>query len=87
IYPGALTAGQDQDSRSIRAARVGRPPEIDGVLDDSCWRSADWQGDFRQLKPDLGQPARARTMVTVAFGAEKIYAAFRCFNPTGRSAN
>ena len=87
IYPGALTAGQDQDSRSIRVIRVGSPPDIDGRFDEDFWKQADWQGDFRQLKPDLGQPARARTMVTVAFGAEKIYAAFRCFNPTGRSAN
>lgn len=62
-------------------------PIIDGVLDDACWRNADWKGDFIQLGPSPGEPARARTRVAVAFDEKSLFVAFRCFNPTGSSAN
>ncbi|MFH1071295.1 MAG: DUF5916 domain-containing protein [Candidatus Glassbacteria bacterium] len=87
VFSRAGAQSEGEDFRSIRAARISQPPEIDGVLDDSCWRSADWQGEFRQLKPVPGDPARARTLAAVAFDDGYLYAAFRCFNPTGPSAN
>jgi len=73
--------------RTIRAVRAEKAPEIDGVLDEPFWRTAEWQGDFIQLKPSMGVPAQAPTRVAVAFDDHHVYAAFRCFNPTGSSAN
>lgn len=73
--------------RAIRTVRVGAAPVIDGVLDDACWKNADWQGDFIQLKPSPGDRARAQTRVAVAFDEKRLFVAFRCFNPTGSSAN
>lgn len=40
--------------RSIQAARIEKPPVIDGLLDDLCWQQADWQGNFIQLRPYPG---------------------------------
>ncbi|MEA1996326.1 MAG: DUF5916 domain-containing protein [Gemmatimonadota bacterium] len=73
--------------RTIDALAAEISPEIDGLLDDPVWRAGVWQGDFIQLKPTQGEPARARTRVAVAYDRRHIYVAFRCFNPTGRSAN
>ncbi|MBN2289599.1 MAG: carbohydrate binding family 9 domain-containing protein, partial [Candidatus Glassbacteria bacterium] len=73
--------------RTIRAARAGQAPEIDGLLDDACWQDADWQGDFIQLKPSPGEPARARTRVAVACDDTHLYVAFRCFNPPENQVN
>ena len=87
VFNPAPAQEKSDEFRSIRAARVNRPPAIDGELEDSCWQTADWQGDFTQLKPLPGKPALARTQVAVAFDDRRIYAAFRCFNPTGESAN
>ncbi len=63
------------------------PVVVDGILDDPVWAEAQWQGDFSQLKPSPGEPAGAVTRVAVAFDDRHIYAAFRCLNPSGGSAN
>ncbi|MBW7996077.1 MAG: carbohydrate binding family 9 domain-containing protein [Candidatus Glassbacteria bacterium] len=73
--------------RSITAIEAETPPVIDGRLDDPIWQAADWQTDFSQLKPDPGAEPRAITRVAIGYDSEHIYTAFRCFNPTGSSAN
>ncbi|MBW7997937.1 MAG: carbohydrate binding family 9 domain-containing protein [Candidatus Glassbacteria bacterium] len=75
------------ETRSIVAVQAGTKPVIDGVLDDIVWSGADWQEDFIQLEPSMGEPARAATRFAMAFDDKHVYAAFRCFNPTGPSAN
>jgi len=77
----------EADLRRIVAVKAQSPPKLDGVLDEPFWQAADWQGDFIQLKPFMGQPARALTRVAVAYDETHVYVAFRCFNPTGSSAN
>ncbi len=74
-------------TRSITAIEAETPPVIDGRLDDPLWQRADWQENFSQFKPDPGGVPRAATRVAVAYDGENIYVAFRCFNPTGPSAN
>jgi len=86
-FPSAALPRQEAAARTISALQVESAPAIDGLLDDPCWRAADWQGDFVQLKPSPGEPARAATRVAVAYDRGHIYAAFRCFNPTGPGAN
>lgn len=71
----------------IRASRLESGPQLDGVLDETFWQSADWQGEFIQLKPSMGQAARAGTKIAVACDNSTVYVAFRCLNPTGRAAN
>ena len=73
--------------RTIQAVKAANPPEVDGVLDESFWQAANWQDDFIQLKPSMGSPARVATRVAVAYDDRHVYVAFRCFNPTGGSAN
>ena len=73
--------------RTLQTVHVVETPVIDGVLDDACWKTVDWQGEFFQLKPSPGEPARAHTRVAVAFDEMHLFVAFRCFNPTGSSAN
>jgi hypothetical protein len=73
--------------RTINAVPAGEIPVLDGLLNDTCWTTADWQGDFIQLKPSPGEPARAQTRVAIVFDHKHLFVAFRCFNPTGNSAN
>ncbi|HUU26889.1 MAG TPA: DUF5916 domain-containing protein [archaeon] len=84
-------AGQEEQKaealRTIRAVRAMSAPVVDGIPDEPFWLSADWQENFIQLKPALGERARAATRVAVAYDEEHVYVAFRCLNPTGESAN
>jgi len=87
ISDSAAQERQLGDPRAIKAMEVKDEINLDGLLDEDTWREAEWQGDFVQLKPSPGTPARAETRVAVAFDETHIYAAFRCYNPTGPSAN
>jgi len=87
IFLGFHYVSAQIESRTIEAIRAEVKPAIDGVLDEEFWLTADWQDDFIQLEPVMGQPAKSQTKVAVAFDDKYIYAAFRCFNPTGPSAN
>ncbi|MBK5297571.1 MAG: hypothetical protein JJE40_10470, partial [Vicinamibacteria bacterium] len=48
---------------TMRATRIDVPLRIDGVLDDSPYRSVASISDFIQQEPDEGQPASERTEV------------------------
>ena len=71
------------EARTIRAVRVDEPPTLDGKLEESFWQEVHWQGNFTQLKPDLGAPAQAPTQFGVAFSATHIYIGIRSTNPAG----
>lgn len=86
-FPSTGLSQQEIATRTITALRTENAPVVDGLLNDSCWRAADWQGGFFQLKPFPGQPARAATRLAVACDQHNLYVAFRCFNPTGPAAN
>ena len=84
VFCASLSA-QEAD-RSMAATRAETSPVVDGILDEELWAGADWQGDFVQLEPSMGAPARAATSFALAFDSKYVYAAFRCENPTGLSA-
>ena len=80
----SIAKGQAQ---VIQASHTESAPLIDGIPDEAFWQSADWQSDFIQLEPSMGQAARAGTSVAVACDNSNVYVAFRCLNPTGQAAN
>jgi len=56
---------------------VEHRPVIDGILDDACWLEADVATNFVLLeKQGL---ATEQTQCMVAYDAENLYIAFRCF--------
>jgi len=74
-------------ARQMRAEEVDEAPLLDGKLDEAFWEKANWQGDFTQLKPDLGEPAQAQTRFAVAFNQTHIFVAIRSTNPEGPRSN
>ncbi len=84
VLCGGVSA--QEATRSTAAVQADTAPVIDGVLDDKVWAVAEWQGDFVQLEPSMGAPARAATSFALACDNQYIYAAFRCINPSGQSA-
>ena len=66
---------------TMRPTRVGRAPQIDGILDEPEWRGAQVLTDFRQQLPNTGRPARFRTEVRVLYDADHLYVAAENFDP------
>src|SRR5512143_2013715 len=52
---GANPFGRKYPARVYETGRLqGRPPVIDGRLDDEAWQQGEWAGDYRQFMPTEG---------------------------------
>jgi len=57
---------------------TGKPPVIDGALDDECWKEALEISDFVQLKPNEGEPPTGKTYCYLTYDSKNLYVAFYC---------
>ncbi len=64
---------------AVLVPRTDQPPDVDGVLDDACWRRADPLA-FRLLDGDPREPTYP-TQGQLAATTEALYVAFRCDDP------
>ncbi len=64
----------------VRAATTTVPMNIDGLMDEPVWATADSIDDFRQRDPNQGAPATERTVIKVAHDAGALYIAVRCYD-------
>jgi hypothetical protein len=58
----------------------GRPPVIDGRLNDACWNEGEWHGNFRQQVPTEGADPSAKTEMKILYDGKNIYFAFRAYD-------
>ncbi|MFH1197093.1 MAG: DUF5916 domain-containing protein [bacterium] len=69
------------NKKSVRTYTTTRltteEPEIDGVLDDACWQTGVWAGDFTQWIPKEGAKPSQPTYLKILFDDGNIYAAIR----------
>ncbi len=59
---------------------VGQKPNIDGVLDDPCWKTGEWAGDFTQWVPREGAKPSQATQIKILYDDDNIYVAIRAFD-------
>jgi hypothetical protein len=55
-------------------------PIIDGKLDDTCWKTGDWAGDFIQFVPNEGAKPSQQSEVKILFDDKNIYVAMRAYD-------
>jgi hypothetical protein len=68
-------------SRVYSATRlVSEKPVIDGLLDDTCWKTGSWAGDFIQWVPKEGAKPSQPTEIKILYDDKNIYVAFRAFD-------
>jgi len=59
---------------------TGAKPVIDGKLDDDCWKSGTWAGDYTQYIPDEGAKPTYPTEMNIQYDDKNLYIAFRAFD-------
>jgi hypothetical protein len=64
----------------FRPLKAAAPPLIDGRLDDPVWREAPSVELNRTFIPDFGREASERTVAYMAYDAENLYFAFKCYD-------
>jgi Domain of unknown function (DUF5916)/Carbohydrate family 9 binding domain-like len=70
--------GKPRIYNTIRLATA--KPVIDGKLDDDCWKTGEWAGDFTQFVPSQGGKPSQPTEVKILYDDENIYVAIRAFD-------
>lgn len=55
-------------------------PDIDGKLDDECWKHGTWAGDYHQFIPNEGARPSYPTEFNIQYDDKFIYVAFRAFD-------
>ncbi len=55
-------------------------PVIDGRLDDECWKTGEWAGDFIQFIPNEGARPSQPTEVKILYDDRNIYVAMRAYD-------
>jgi Domain of unknown function (DUF5916)/Carbohydrate family 9 binding domain-like len=64
----------------FKPLRVAVPPAIDGRLGDDAWRDAPSVELAKTFIPDFGREASERTVAFMAYDAENLYFAFKCYD-------
>ena len=58
----------------------GKVPIIDGVIDEACWETVEWGGDFVQRSPYEGKAPTQDTKFKILYDEKYLYFAFRCYD-------
>lgn len=73
--------GRKYPPRVYRTVRLeGRPPAIDGRLDDEAWKQGEWSGDYTQQLPVEGAPPSQPTELKILWDDKHVYFAIRAFD-------
>jgi len=66
---------------SYRAMEVkGKPPVIDGHLNDKAWQLTKWDNDFTQYEPYDGKAPSQKTAFKILYDNNNLYVAIRSFD-------
>ncbi len=67
--------------RIYKTQRLTTPkPIIDGKLDDACWKTGEWTGDFTQWLPHEGTKPSQPTELKILYDDKNIYVAIRAYD-------
>ena len=67
--------------RSYKTSRLeGKPPVIDGIIDEPAWDKVDWAGDFVQREPYEGKSPSQLTKFRILYDDNNVYVAIRAYD-------
>src|SRR5437870_348586 len=69
-----------QECKNATAIRTHVSPKIDGVLDDSVWINVPIAADFKQMRPNPGEPSRRKTEVRILYDDDAVYVGAMMFD-------
>jgi hypothetical protein len=86
-FAQAVDAGRAHPPRIYNTQRLaGKPPDIDGHLDDDAWKEGAWAGDYTQQLPVEGGKPSQKTELKILYDEKYIYFAIRAYDDMARVA-
>ncbi|MBS3807415.1 MAG: carbohydrate binding family 9 domain-containing protein [Bacteroidales bacterium] len=83
LFPNSLFAQQQDQNKEkvLEAVKNGKPPTIDGLLDDTTWSKAVTVSDFYQYQPYNKREPSFPTEVKIIYDDQAIYIGARMYDP------
>ena len=76
-----LTTPATKPLRTYTTVRLSTAkPVIDGKLNDECWKTGEWAGDFTQWIPKEGAKPSQETQFKILYDDKNLYVAIRAFD-------
>jgi Domain of unknown function (DUF1083). len=75
-----VSFSQTTEKRTYQTAFTKTAPEIDGLLNDSCWSQVPWSGEFTQIQPYENKPPTQQTSFKVLYDDDNLYMFIRAFD-------
>ena len=76
-----ITNAQNLENKVLEAVKNGKPPKINGILDDPIWDKAPTATDFTQYEPYNGRKASFPTEVKFIYNNQGIYVGAKMYDP------
>jgi hypothetical protein len=76
------TRGINRDKYRISISQTDKPINIDGILDEEPWMTAERTGEFQRVTPTDTGYAKARTEVMLTYDKSNFYVGIICHDPT-----
>ena len=71
---------QTQEKRTYKTGFTDTAPEIDGLMNDSCWNLVEWGNDFTQIQPEENKPPTQQTAFKILFDDNNLYVFIRAYD-------
>ncbi|HEY3389487.1 MAG TPA: carbohydrate binding family 9 domain-containing protein, partial [Prolixibacteraceae bacterium] len=71
---------QTVEKKTYQTVFTKTAPEIDGLMNDSCWNKVEWSGDFIQTQPYENKPPTQQTAFKILFDNDNLYVFVRAFD-------
>jgi len=76
-----VKTGSKVEQPTYTTIRLTTPkPVIDGKLDDECWKTGEWAGNWTQFIPKEGAKPTYPTEMKILYDDRNLYVAFRAFD-------
>jgi hypothetical protein len=71
---------QSIEKKTFQTTFTPNPPEIDGLMNDSCWNLVEWGGDFVQMEPYENKPPSQQTSFKILYDNNNLYVFIRAYD-------
>ncbi len=74
------TYSQTVEKKTYQTTFAKSVPEIDGLMNDSCWNKVEWSGDFIQTQPYENKPPTQQTKFKILYDNNNLYVLIRALD-------
>ncbi len=71
---------QTQEKRTYKTGFAISAPEIDGLMNDSCWNQVEWGNDFIQIQPKENIAPSQQTAFKILYDDNNLYVFIRAYD-------